>query len=195
MRMIGRLNGTWLIAVAALAAPLPAAAASIDPFLTPQQPIAAPNGFVTMCSAQPDACTDAGDIAATASPKRWETLLRRINRRVNRHVRQVSDETRYAQHDLWRASGIGRGAAGDCEDIALEKRKLLVDAGVPADRLFLAVAYGRGGIGLHLVLIARTDKGDVVLDSRSSSITPWSNAPYTWIAMQSAARPDAWFSV
>lgn len=195
MRMIGRLNGTWLIAVAALAAPAPAAAASIAPFLTPQQPIAAPNGFVSMCSAQPDACTNAGDTAATASPKRWETLLRRINRRVNRHVRQVSDETRYAQHDLWRASGIGRAAAGDCEDLALEKRKLLVDAGVPADRLFLAVAYGRGGIGLHLVLIARTDRGDVVLDSRFSSITPWSNAPYTWIAMQSAARPDTWFSV
>lgn len=195
MRMIGQLNGTWLIAVAALAAPLPAAAASIDPFLTPQQPIAAPNGFVAMCSAQPDACSDAGDTAATASPKRWETLLRRINRRVNRHVRQVSDETRYAQHDLWRASGIGRGAAGDCEDIALEKRKLLVDAGVPADRLFLAVAYGRGGVGLHLVLLARTDAGDVVLDSRSATITPWSAAPYTWIAIQSARQPRLWFSV
>jgi len=193
MRLIRQLSSTWLIAVAALAAPLPAAAA-IDPFLKPQQPIAAPNGFIEMCSAQPDTCTDAA-AATAASPKTWETLLRRINRRVNRHVRQVSDETRFAQHDLWRASGIARGAAGDCEDIALEKRKLLVDAGVPADRLFLAVAYGRGKVGLHLVLIARTDKGDVVLDSRSSAITPWSNAPYTWIAMQLANRPDAWFSV
>jgi predicted transglutaminase-like cysteine proteinase len=180
--------------LAALAAPLPASAAAIDSFLTPQQPIAAPNGFVAMCSAQPDSCTDVR-VEVTAAPKRWETLLRRINRRVNRHVRQVSDETRFAQHDLWQASGIGRGAEGDCEDIALEKRKLLVDAGVPADRLFLALAYGRGGVGLHLVLIARTDRGDVVLDSRSSTITPWSNAPYTWIAMQSANRPGAWFSV
>jgi predicted transglutaminase-like cysteine proteinase len=194
MRLIGQLNGTWLVALAALAAPLPASAAAIDSFLTPQQPIAAPNGFVAMCSAQPDSCTDVR-VEVTAAPKRWETLLRRINRRVNRHVRQVSDETRFAQHDLWQASGIGRGAEGDCEDIALEKRKLLVDAGVPADRLFLALAYGRGGVGLHLVLIARTDRGDVVLDSRSSTITPWSNAPYTWIAMQSANRPGAWFSV
>ena len=142
MRMIGRLNGTWLIAVAALAAHAPAAAASIAPFLTPQQPIAAPNGFVAMCSAQPDACSDAGvsDAVAAANPKRLETLLRRVNRRVNRHVRQMSDEARFGRHDLWRASGMGRGAAGDCEDIAIEKRKLLVDAGVPADRLFLAVA-------------------------------------------------------
>jgi predicted transglutaminase-like cysteine proteinase len=194
MRFIEHLKGTWLVALAALAAPLPAAAVAIDPFLTPRHPIAAPYGFVAMCSAQPDACTDAR-VVATPATKRWEPLLRRINRRVNRHVLQVSDETRFAQHDLWQASGIGRGAEGDCEDIAIEKRKLLVDAGVPADRLFLAVAYGSRGVGLHLVLIARTDRGDVVLDSRSSSITPWSHTPYTWIAIQSTNRPGAWFSV
>jgi predicted transglutaminase-like cysteine proteinase len=188
-----RWTSIRLIGVAALMAPLPAAAA-IDPFLTPRQQIAAPNGFVVMCRTQADACSDVAG-ASTATADRWETLLRRVNRRVNRHVRQVSDVTRFGQRDLWRASGIARGAVGDCEDIALEKRRLLIAAGAPADRLFLAVAYGRGGVGLHLVLIARTERGDVVLDSRSSSITPWSNAPYTWIAMQSAIRPETWFSV
>lgn len=186
-------TGRWLIGLAVAIAPLPATA-SISSFLKPQHPIAAPYGFTAMCGAQPDACARP-DSEGAAVPQDWEKLLRRVNRRVNRHVRQISDAARFARQDVWQASGIGRGAAGDCEDIALEKRKLLVEAGIPADRLFLAVAYGGGGVGLHLVLIARTDKGDVVLDSRSSGITPWSNAPYTWIAMQSADRPELWFSV
>lgn len=193
MWLIARLNGTGLIGLAALAMPLPAAAA-INPFLTPQHRIDAPNGFTAMCSAQPDACAVTGSETADASG-RWEASLRRVNRQVNRHVRQVSDRTRFGRLDVWQASGISRGATGDCEDIALEKRKLLIDAGVPADRLFLAVAYGRARLGLHVVLIARTDLGDVVLDSRSSSITFWSDAPYTWIAMQLADQPNVWFSV
>lgn len=182
-----------LIGLAVMIAPLPAAA-SVDPYFRPQHPIEAPYGFTAMCSASPNACRDDRDHVATA-PQDWEGLLRRINRQVNRHVRQISDTVRFARKDVWQASGIGRGAAGDCEDIALEKRKLLLDAGIPADRLFLAIAYGRGGVGLHLVLIARTDDGDVVLDSRSATITPWSNAPYTWIAIQSAEQPGLWFSV
>ena len=182
-----------LIGLAMVVAPFPAAA-SVHAFFQPQHQIEAPYGYTAMCSASPDACRNDGGHAATA-PQDWEGLLRRINRQVNRHVRQISDTARFARKDVWQASGIGRGAAGDCEDIALEKRKLLLEAGIPADRLFLAVAYGRGGVGLHLVLIARTDDGDVVLDSRSATITPWSNAPYTWVAIQSAERPSLWFSV
>lgn len=187
------MKGMWLIGFATMTAPLPATAAT-DPFLTPQHQISAPNGFTMMCNSQPQACADPS-VNVAESSGHWETLLGRINRRVNRHVRQVSDAARFGQRDVWQASGINRGASGDCEDIALEKRKLLTEAGVPANRLFLALVYGRDGVGLHLVLIARTEQGDVVLDSRSSSITPWSNAPYTWIAMQSADRPDSWFSV
>ncbi len=183
----------WAIGSAALVVAMPATA-STSRFFTPQRPVAAPNGFVAMCADQPDACTDVRVGVASVSGD-FEKLLRRVNRRVNRHVHQVSDAARFARSDVWQASGIGRGAAGDCEDIALEKRKLLLEAGVSHDRLFLAVAYGRGRSGLHLVLIARTDDGDVVLDSRSATITPWSNAPYTWIAVQSAGEPRLWFSV
>jgi predicted transglutaminase-like cysteine proteinase len=191
--MTMRWTGRWLIGCVALAVAMPATAAT-SPFLTPQRLIAAPNGFTAMCSTQPEACTQA-HTPAIAAPRDWEKLLGRVNRQVNRHVRQVSDAARFARNDVWQASSIARGAAGDCEDLALEKRKLLIEAGVPAGRLFLAVAYGRAGVGLHLVLIARTDDGDVVLDSRSAAITPWSNAPYTWIAMQSADQPRLWFSV
>lgn len=183
----------WAIGSAALVAAIPATAAT-SRFFTPQSPIAAPNGFVAMCAAQPGTCTDVRADDALASGDLGK-LLRRVNRRVNRHVRQVSDAARFDRRDVWQASGIDRGAEGDCEDIALEKRKLLIEAGVSPDRLFLAVAYGRGRGGLHLVLIARTDDGDVVLDSRSATIRPWSNAPYTWIAVQSAGQPRLWFSV
>jgi len=183
----------WAIGLATLVAAMPATA-STGRFFMPQRPVAAPNGFVAMCAAQPDACNDVR-VDSTLVSSDLEKLLRHVNRLVNRHVRQVSDAARFVRNDVWQASGIGRGATGDCEDIALEKRKLLVEAGVSPDRLFLAVAYGRGRGGLHLVLIARTDDGDVVLDSRSATIMPWSNAPYTWIAIQSADQPRLWFSV
>lgn len=190
-----RSVGKWLMGLVAACAPLPVLAAP-HAFLTARAPIAAPYGYTAMCGADPTACAPiATDVGAAPAPKDWELLLRRVNRQVNRHVRQVSDMIRFARRDVWQASGIGRGATGDCEDIALEKRKLLLAAGVPADRLFLALTYGRSGVGLHLVLIARTGAGDVVLDSRNADIAPWTNAPYTWIAIQSADQPDHWFSV
>lgn len=188
---LGRARTLRLMGLA-LAAPAPAAA--INPFLEPQKAIAPPTGYVAMCRTQPSACSAFAAITR-APPRDWEDSLGRINLQVNRHVRQVSDKMRFGQADVWQASGVGRGAAGDCEDIALEKRRLLIDAGAPPDHLLLAVAYGRSGVGLHLLLIARTEKGDFVLDSRTSTITPWSNAPYTWVAIQSPTSPDAWYSL
>lgn len=189
-----RRIGAWLTGMAIAAAPLPATAGGLAPFLTPQHAIEAPHGFVTMCRSQPDICALPTATQVAVSDAAID-LLRDVNYQVNRRVRQVSDQVRFARPDVWQASGIDRGARGDCEDLALEKRKLLIEAGFPADRLFLALAYGQRGIGLHLVLIARTDREDVVLDSRSRTIQPWSIAPYTWVAMQRPDQPMAWFSV
>lgn len=189
-----RRTSAWLIGMAVATLPLPAMAGGLPPFLTPQHAIEPPRGFVSMCEAQPDMCVSPAATHLAVSDTAID-LLREVNYRVNRHVRQVSDQTRFARSDVWQPSGIDRGARGDCEDLALEKRKLLIEAGFPADRLFLALAYGQQGVGLHLVLVARTDREDVVLDSRSHTIQPWSAAPYTWIAMQRPEQPMAWFSV
>lgn len=119
-------------------------------------------------------------------------LLRRINALVNWHVRQVSDHVQFGENEVWRPSGIGKGAAGDCEDLALEKRIVLEREGIPAGALRLAIVYSRKA-GLHTVLVARTTRGDLVLDSRTSAIVPWDQTPYIWLRLQSSEDPRRWY--
>jgi predicted transglutaminase-like cysteine proteinase len=126
-----------------------------------------------------------------AMPPRPDLLLRGINRAVNRGVRQQTDLATYGVDERWERPGTAKGAAGDCEDLALEKRARLVAAGFPEDRLFLAVVY-RTGIGLHTVLVARTDAGDVVLDSLSGRVRPWRRGAFSWLRVQAPGRPLDW---
>lgn len=127
----------------------------------------------------------------TLSPAEQKAMLQRINRNVNYRVKQRSDQEIYGVGELWRPTGIGRGAVGDCEDLAIEKRAELVAAGFPANRLAFAVVYSRAA-GLHTVLVARMKNEDVVLDGRSSMIVSWVKAPYSWISVQSMDDPMIW---
>jgi predicted transglutaminase-like cysteine proteinase len=119
-------------------------------------------------------------------------LLKRINHRVNHHVRQTTDLALYGVDELWRASGVGPHAAGDCEDIALEKRAELIQAGMAANTLFLATVYVPG-LGLHTVVVARLSEGDFVLDSLSPEIVRWDRLSYIWLRIQSPDNPMGWY--
>lgn len=109
--------------------------------------------------------------------------LEAVNRRVNANVIQRTDLQNYGVAEFWTRAGAGPGASGDCEDMAIEKRWELIDQGYPEEDLFYAVAY-REDIGLHVVLVAHTERGDLILDSRSPYITSWQRAPYIWIKRQ-----------
>src|SRR5690606_30104119 len=80
---------------------------------------------------------------------------------------------------------------GDCEDFALLKRRDLIAAGWPPSTLMIAVVKEANGNG-HAVLIARTDRGDLVLDNQDSAIRLWSDTPYTYIKRQSQAHAGQW---
>lgn len=156
----------------------------------------APRGFTAMCATDRDLCNREDVAVETATP--LITLpaldlnqLRSINRRVNAHVRQVSDESAFGEGELWRPSGQGPGAVGDCEDLALQKMVELRAAGYPASSLLLAVAYRRR-IGLHTVLVVRTQSGDYVLDNMSWTVKPWAKVKYSWLSVQSPADPSRW---
>ena len=130
-------------------------------------------------------------IAAPGLAADWPKLLARVNARVNAHVYQQSDMATYGVPEMWRPSGMGRGAVGDCEDLALEKRVELLASHFPPERLFLAVVW-RGDVGLHTVLLARLDGGDVVLDSRLDYIEPWARAGYDWVSVETPGHPQEW---
>jgi predicted transglutaminase-like cysteine proteinase len=118
-------------------------------------------------------------------------MLDQVNRTVNGRVRAVTDMTRYGVEELWNRTGMERGAAGDCEDFAIEKREQLIARGYPTKDLFFAVAF-RADLGLHAVLVAHTDEGDFVLDNRNAYVTPWAKAPYVWVKRQSQEDPTRW---
>lgn len=117
--------------------------------------------------------------------------LRTINRVVNMSAAQVPDAALYGNDEYWTRAGAGAHPAGDCEDLAIEKRMRLIAAGFPPQHLFYAVVY-RAGLGLHTILIARLDDGDYVLDSAAPGVRRWSKSHYVWLRVQSADDPLVW---
>jgi len=172
--------------------------------------VAAPSGFAALCRESEDACTgrvaraapaasatydaQAGPVTLTAD--KW-AALQRLNRSLNTRVRPASDEALYHVDERWIDPLAGHlfdsayVAAGDCEDVALAKRDALEASGWPTRDMFLAVGYHRE-LGLHTVLVVRTDRGDLVLDSRTPWVSTWSEAPYIWTKRQLAGDSEQW---
>lgn len=117
--------------------------------------------------------------------------VQRINREVNRAIRHREDSAVYGRPDQW---ALGEAGVGDCEDYALAKRAALVQAGVPARALSIALVETRRGES-HAVLLIDTDKGALVLDNLSPWIRRWDQTPYTWIARQTPGDPLTWRAV
>ncbi len=115
------------------------------------------------------------------TPEVWATLIR-INEHVNSVVLAVTDKDHWGVVDRWDYPDDGMG---DCEDIQLLKRKLLVEAGLPHRALRMTVVIDEQGQG-HAVLMARTDRGDFILDNKSNIVLSWSKTNYTFVKRESA---------
>lgn len=116
-------------------------------------------------------------------------LANGINRRINRAIRHVDDDRLYGVADYWaRPEDSGRG---DCEDFVLAKRAALIQAGVPATALSIAIVVTRWGES-HAVLLLASDAGEYVLDSLNPWIARWDRVDYRWRERQRAGRPFDW---
>jgi predicted transglutaminase-like cysteine proteinase len=125
------------------------------------------------------------------SPTLWSTLTR-VDRDINQRIRPASDLQAFGVDNFWDLplGPNGRGM-GNCKHYALEKRRALVEAGVPSRALYLAIVRTRWG-EIHSVLVVATDEGDYVLDNLSPWVTPWQEAGYTWLARQVPGKPLEW---
>jgi predicted transglutaminase-like cysteine proteinase len=83
---------------------------------------------------------------------------------------------------------------GDCNDYAVSKRHMLLKRGWPARALLLSEVKTASGEH-HLVLVVRSDKGDLVLDNMTRVVKDWNRVPYEWVRMQSASDPNIWSKV
>jgi predicted transglutaminase-like cysteine proteinase len=111
-------------------------------------------------------------------------LVNALNRDVNREVQKANDFDLYGLLEFWSLPRVIDGKMyGDCEDYALEKRRRLLAAGVPAEAMSMAVAVTARGES-HAVLLVRFESGDWVLDNLTPWATPWGDLNYRWIERQ-----------
>jgi predicted transglutaminase-like cysteine proteinase len=160
-------------------------------------PDAPPPGLTEMCARRPAACasrTIGALTTVTLTPER-RALLQAVNHRINAAIWPELDPVAYGREEYWTKplawEARGDRARGDCEDYALEKRDALIAAGFPAEALYLAVGHAPH-IGVHAVLIASTDQGDLVLDNRVGWIETVERARYSWVSRQSGPGLSDW---
>ena len=133
-----------------------------------------PYGWVAFCERYQDECA-----------------ITRINLSVNKAIAPVSDNDQWGVVDQWDYPTAGKG---DCEDYALLKRRMLMEAGFPREALLLTVVKDKNGEG-HSILTIKTNRGDYVLDNLSNEIKLWAAAPYRFVKRQSQQNPNVWVAI
>jgi predicted transglutaminase-like cysteine proteinase len=147
--------------------------------------------WVRFCQQQPRECqlNPAEPALITLTPEIWQTLIT-ANVHVNSTIMSRSDMAHWGVEDRWDYPDDG---FGDCEDYQLLKRRLLVQAGLPRRAMRMTVVIGDGGTG-HAVMIARTDRGDFVLDNKRDAVLPWTETGYIYVK-QEGVDGFAWASL
>jgi predicted transglutaminase-like cysteine proteinase len=154
--------------------------------------VPAPPGWDDFCNEWPDQCVaKKGDatVAVEMSEKAWHDLLA-VNQLVNQSIWPTTDVDHWGVPEKWSIPDPS-DMRGDCEDYALLKRKMLMDAGWPAAALLMTVLRDAKNEG-HAVLTVKTDLGDFVLDNERSAVLAWHDTGYRFIKIQSADNPNVW---
>lgn len=158
-----------------------------------EAPALAPIAYSRFCIDFPDDCrvhhmAFRRPHPVVLSDERLRDLLG-VNRDVNREIKPQADVGSVIS-EQWRIAP----SAGACHDYAVTKRHELLARGWPSRALLLAevvVPWGEH----HLVLVVRTDHGDLVLDNLSAGIRLWSRTPYKWVRIQSSGNPNFWSAI
>lgn len=134
--------------------------------------------WMEFCARQPQECTVDGSEPAVLSLNQelWLTIVE-VNERVNRAILAVTDQDHWGEVDRWDYPDDG---LGDCEDIQLLKRRLLIEAGLPQRALRMAVVIDEQGAG-HAVLMVRTDQGEFILDNKRDAVLAWHETGYHYV--------------
>ena len=151
-------------------------------------PTSIPIGAAEFCKRNSGECQPNARVVEveTLDQGNWDQLIA-VNDDVNRAIVPETDQDLYKVAEYWTFPN-GRG---DCEDIALEKRRQLISKGWDASALLMTVVREHSGEG-HAVLMVRTDRGDLVLDNQDGRVLLWNDTPYQYIKRQSQADAGKW---
>jgi predicted transglutaminase-like cysteine proteinase len=151
-------------------------------------PTSIPIGHATFCAEHRRECEANAEVrpAVQLDEDLWLQLVG-TNNRLNSEIVPVTDEQHYKVGELWTYPD----GYGDCEDIALAKRRALIGEGWNPSTLLMTVVRERNGAG-HAVLMVRTDRGDLILDNQVGSVKLWNETDYQFIKRQSQANAGEW---
>ena len=154
---------------------------------------ATPYGWIDFCARQPQEC-DQPVLPAqnfVLTEKTWK-LLRKTNSQVNASIVPISNLEHWGtMADHWDYPIDGKG---DCKIYALEKRRRLIENGVPRQALLMTIVKDPNDMG-HTILTVRTDKGDFILDNLTNEIFSWDATGYRFVKRQSQEDPNVWLSI
>jgi predicted transglutaminase-like cysteine proteinase len=184
----------FLLAIVAVATISMGAAWKPEALIQSAMPIAGPTsqpiGHYDFCKRFREECRpgapDRGPIKLTDA--KWRMLVE-VNRKVNT-VPAFNDVDIYGVEEFWNYPID----AADCEDFALQKRKLLMRQGFSQSNLLITVVLQPDGSG-HAVLTIRSEGGDLVLDNLRDEISIWSETEYTYVKRQDTQNPGKWVKI
>jgi len=149
-----------------------------------------PVGYIDFCRSYPEECTVHGSaMPEPLSERRWRDL-QEVNTLANHLIAPATDLEFYKTDELWALPET----YGDCEDYVLLKRKWLIERGWSSGALLVTVVFDEVGDG-HAVLLARTSRGDFVLDNKTDAVRRWYDTAYHFVKRQSVRDPNRWVSV
>jgi predicted transglutaminase-like cysteine proteinase len=119
----------------------------------------------------------------------WATVDQ-VNRYVNKTITPATDMEVYGREEYW-AYPV---TAGDCEDFALLKRRILIQRGFSASNLLMTVVRKPDGEG-HAILTLRTAQGDYELDNLEDDVKVWYQTPYSYIKRQASYNSGRWVTI
>lgn len=147
-----------------------------------------PPGFEAACAHYRWLCSSESGEGVQPGDEALRRLSASVNRDVNHQIEQKTDREIYGVAEKWTRPAGGRG---DCEDLALEKMRRLLDHGVPAERLSMAIVLDWRGDN-HAVLLMRLDGGVLVLDSLTDRLREPAETEYRMLAMQASENRARW---
>ncbi|PWK65815.1 putative transglutaminase-like cysteine proteinase [Aminobacter sp. AP02] len=151
-----------------------------------------PIGHYELCKRSPIECNEKTASRAPVELTRtlWKAMIA-INDEVNTAVAPRTDMEAWGQEEYWSYPDNG---VGDCEDYAMEKRRQLMQLGVPAGSLLITVVRQTNGEG-HAVLTVRTTLGEYILDNLDTRVLAWNETEYTYLKRQSEQNSGVWIGI
>ena len=151
-----------------------------------------PVGHYEFCQKLPQECAQRTPKQAPVelTRKLWAAIVN-VNNSVNTRIVPRTDMEMWGKEEVWSYPDNG---FGDCEDYALEKRRELMSAGIPAGNLLMTVARQPNGDG-HAVLTVRTSLGEFILDNLESKVLSWTDTDYTYLKRQSDTNSGVWVTI